>query len=62
MYIIDKLFDIKYSIIYNYKHKEGVMKKKRKQSRKRKWSRIEILMLLTFLSTVVYQILDLVLR
>ena len=37
-------------------------KKKRKQSRKRKWSRIEILMLLTFLSTVVYQILDLVLR
>nr|DAH35713.1 MAG TPA: Protein of unknown function (DUF3545) [Caudoviricetes sp.] len=38
------------------------MKKKRKQSRKRKWSRIEILMLLTFLSTVVYQILDLVLR
>ncbi len=37
------------------------MKKKRKQSRKRKWSRIEILMLLTFLSTVVYQILDLVL-
>lgn len=38
------------------------MKKKRKQSRRRKWSRIEILMLLTFLSTVVYQILDLVLR
>lgn len=38
------------------------MKKKRKQSRKRKWSRIEILMLLTFLSTVAYQILDLVLR
>ena len=38
------------------------MKKKRKQSRKRKWSRIEILMLLTFLSTVVYQILNLVLR
>nr|DAV29927.1 MAG TPA: Protein of unknown function (DUF3545) [Caudoviricetes sp.] len=38
------------------------MEKKRKQSRKRKWSRIEILMLLTFLSTVVYQILDLVLR
>lgn len=38
------------------------MKKKRRQSRKRKWSRIEILMLLTFLSTVVYQILDLVLR
>ena len=38
------------------------MKKKRKQSRKRKWSRIEILMLLTFLSTVVYQILDLALR
>ena len=36
------------------------MKKKRKQSRKRKWSRIEILMLLTFLSTVAYQILDLV--
>lgn len=38
------------------------MKKKRKQLCKRKWSRIEILMLLTFLSTVVYQILDLVLR
>lgn len=38
------------------------MKKKRKQSRKRKWSRTEILMLLAFLSTVVYQILDLVLR
>ena len=37
-------------------------KKKRKQLCKRKWSRIEILMLLTFLSTVVYQILDLVLR
>lgn len=33
-----------------------------KDKKKRKWSRIEILMLLTFLSTVVYQILDLVLR
>lgn len=38
-------------------------KKKRKQSCERtKWSRTEILMLLTFISTVIYQILDLVLR
>lgn len=39
------------------------IKKKRKQSRKRtKWSRTEIIMLLAFISTALYQILDLVLR
>ncbi len=35
------------------------MKKKRKQLCKRKWSRIEIMMLIGLLSTMIYQCLDL---